>query len=688
MRATMFRAMRRWPLLASMLLAAVIAMCGLFAPAMPPTPASAQSTIDFTISVSGNTATVEADVLFANEEVDLTLFYRTAHDSDRSGRIYVCTNTDDDLETTLTSDANGDITYTVTDSAISETYGVTGCITVRSIVHWASSVPLITVTPDFSTMDLQLGLPSQTITVTGRINGGSTNSFRIQAGRGATITITSVANNPSYSGDSIYSFDIFQTAPGNTMTFTVTPNRTSDVGFSVWRHNIPFQNHRQTFTRSLPAGTPVPTPTVSTAYANEADLRVEGGPGQITATFEICCFRTYLLELRDIRSQAKLLQWSYVSEANTAQYIAPPAVFSNLDSGTEYGICLYTVERQSGSPGSRSAHSGEYLCYTATTNLPTPTPAIPTPTPVETAIPTITPTALPGATLPHLFGTPTPIGGVVRTATPVPTAGPTPLPTPTPWDEVLLYTSTAPAWEASPQVQQMANGEVEILVQWTGIAEADYYELLITDGHMAGRTDRSADAVLRQHRWSVKPSDEASRVRVRAVKEGSPYSALVSNVDHTTVVIPAGQTAYSPFSAERLISTNITELVPQVSPTQYGDGGISEYEGRHGGALHGFGFWLAEQLGTGAHWTTWAYAQGIWLMVCVTVMAVVIIAVGRVSEGAVGPWPFASGTFVFFAMWSGLGGEIAGLELADRFLPPVLIGFIGFIIIRGRGWIG
>ena len=97
---------------------------------------------------------------------------------------------------------------------------------------------------------------------------------------------------------------------------TLTPTKTSNVGFTVRRETAPFRGHALTVSRHIPAGTPAPTPTVWTEYANEVDLRVEGGPGQIVATFEMCCHRTYLLELRDIRTQAKLLQWSYVSTAN------------------------------------------------------------------------------------------------------------------------------------------------------------------------------------------------------------------------------------------------------------------------------------------------------------------------------------------------------------------------------------
>ena len=109
---------------------------------------------------------------------------------------------------------------------------------------------------------------------------------------------------------------------------------------------------------------------------------------------------------------------------------------------------------------------------------------------------------------------------------------------------------------------------------------------------------------------------------------------------------------------------------------------------RHGGQLDGFGFWLAEFLGTGAHWTSWAFAQALWLLACTVVMALVIAAVGKATGGAVGPWPFAAGAFFFFAMWAGLGGEMAGLEPPERFLPLLLLAFMGFILVRGRGWTG
>ena len=220
-----------------------------------------------------------------------------------------------------------------------------------------------------------------------------------------------------------------------------------------------------------------------------------------------------------------------------------------------------------------------------------------------------------------------------------------------------------------------------------GVAEADYYELLITDGRTAGRTEETNGAVERTHSWRAPASSDASRVRVRAVQKGAPYSATVSNVDNNRVVIPSGQSAYSPFSAEQLISTNITSMVPDLAPTKHGDGTVNAAL-RRGGELEGFGFWLAERLGTGAHWTSWAYAQGLWLLISAAVMAAVIFAVGKATGGAVGPWPFAGGAFFFFAMWSGLGGEMAGLELPERFLPLVLFGFMGFILVRGRGWIG
>ena len=93
-------------------------------------------------------------------------------------------------------------------------------------------------------------------------------------------------------------------------------------------------------------------------------------------------------------------------------------------------------------------------------------------------------------------------------------------------------------------------------------------------------------------------------------------------------------------------------------------------------------------MGTGAHWTSWAYAQALWLLICVAVMALVIVAVGKATGGAVGPWPFAGGAFFFFGLWSVMGGEIAGLDMATRFLPLVLVGFLGFILVRGRGWLG
>lgn len=643
----------------------------------PPAPASAQSAIDFTVEVSSTTVTATANTGVPRETVSLKLWYR-----DQRDRIIDCGASGADVEVELTTDAAGSVSYVSTDAAVTETYGATGCLTLRGIAHWASSLPLFSISPPFSDITLRVGLPTEPITVNYR--GGHGNRYAIQPAQGATITV----NGTDYAAGRTYTFsESRDPLDAGSVTLTLTPSRTSNVGFTIRRDTAPFKGHALTVSRQIPSGPPAPTPTIWPEYADEVDLRVEGGPGQIVATFEMCCHRTYLLELRDIRTQAKLLQWSYVSTANGQQYIAPPAIFGNLDDGTEYGVCLYILDRLAGSPGSRSAYSGHYLCRTGTTNFPTPTPPVPTATtPVELE-PTVTPTPLPGAAPANLFATPTPVGGVVRTPTPVPTAQPPPLPTPTPWGETLFYTHTAPAWETSPQVMQTADGRVEIRVQWTGVAEADHYELLITDGRTPGRTEETNGAVGRTHTWRTPASADASRVRVRAVKHGAPYSATVSNVDNNRVVIPSGQSAYSPFSTEQLISTNITSMVPNIAPTKYGDGS-PDMARRHGGQLDGFGFWLAEMLGTGAHWTSWAFAQALWLLVCTAVMAAVIAAVGKATGGAVGPWPFAAGAFFFFGMWSVMGGEIAGLEMPERFLPLLLVAFLGFSLVRGRGWIG
>ena len=642
-----------------------------------PEPVLAQSAIDFTVEVDSSTVTATANTRVPNETVSLKLWYR-----DESNRIITCGSSGPDVDVELTTDAEGVVSYTTTDTAITETHGATGCLTLRGIAHWASSEPLFSISPPFKDIALRLGIPSETITVNYRGNSG--NRYVLQAEQGATITV----NGTDYAANRSYTFsESGQELAAGSITLRLTPSKTSNVGFTIRRDTSPFNGHALTVSRHIPAATPAPTPTVWTEYADQVDLRVEGGPGQILATFEMCCFRTYLLELRDIRTQAKLLQWSYVSTAIGAQYISPPAIFGNLDAGTEYGICLYIVDRLSGDPGSRSEYSGHYLCRSVATDFPTPTAPVPTPTARLELAPTLTPTPLPAAAPASLFRTPTPVGGLVRTPTPVPTAKPPPLPTPTPWGETLFYTNTAPAWETSPQVMQAEEGRVEIRVQWTGVAEADRYELLITDGRTAGRTEETTGAVERSHSWKAAVSSDASRVRVRAVKRGAPYAATVSNVDNNRVVIPSGQTAYSPFSAEQLISTNITGMVPNVAPTKYGDGSGTVAR-RHGGQLDGLGFWIAEQLGTGAHWTSWAFAQALWLLVCLAIMAAVIAGVGKATGGAVGPWPFGAGAFFFFAMWSGLGGELAGLELPERFLPPVLVGFMGFILVRGRGWIG
>ena len=477
----------------------------------PPAPAHAQSGIDFTVEVASTTATVTANTGVPNELVSLKLWYRDERD-----RIIECGDSGADVDVELTTDAQGVATYVSTDPAVTETYGATGCLTLRGIEHWASSEPLFSISPPFSEIALRVGLPTQPITINYR--GDASNRYTLEAAQGATITVA----DSTYAAGRAYAFrESGEPLAAGSITMTLTPSKTSNVGFTVRRDAAPFRGHALTVSRHIPAGTPAPTPTVWPEYASEVDLRVEGGPGQIVATFEMCCHRTYLLELRDIRTQAKLLQWSYVSTANGQQYIAPPAVFGNLDAGTEYGICLYVVDRLTGSPGSRSAYSGNYLCSTATTNFPTPTPPVPTPTTRVELEATVTPTPLPAAVPANLFRTPTPVGGVVRTPTPAPTAQPPPLPTPTPWGETLFYTNTVPNWETAPQVAETADGKVEIRVQWTGVAEADYYELLITDGSTVGRTEETNGAVERTHSWRAPASSDASRVRVRAVQKGS-----------------------------------------------------------------------------------------------------------------------------------------------------------------------
>ena len=409
------------------------------------------------MEVASTTVTATADTGVPNEGVSLKLWYRDERD-----RIIECGDSGADVDVELTTDAEGAVSYVSTDPAITETYGATGCLTLRGVEHWASSEPLFSISPPFSELDLKVGLPTATITINYR--GDASNRYTVEPAQGATITV----ETETYAAGRAYAFrESRQPLAAGSITMTLTPTKTSNVGFTVRRETAPFRGHALTVSRHIPAGKPAPTPTVWPEFASEVDLRVEGGPGQIVATFEMCCHRTYLLELRDIRSQAKLLQWSYVSTANGQQYIAPPAVFGNLDAGTEYGICLYVMDRLEGSPGSRSSYSGHYLCGTATTNFPTPTPPIPTLTPRVELEATVTPTPLPAAAPANLFRTPTPVGGVARPPTPVPTAQPPRLPTPTPWGETLFYTNTVPAWETAPQVMERADGKVEIRVQWT-----------------------------------------------------------------------------------------------------------------------------------------------------------------------------------------------------------------------------
>ena len=68
----------------------------------PPSPAHAQSGIDFTVEVASTTATATANTRVPNERVSLKLWYRDERD-----RIIECGDSGADVEVELTTDAQG-----------------------------------------------------------------------------------------------------------------------------------------------------------------------------------------------------------------------------------------------------------------------------------------------------------------------------------------------------------------------------------------------------------------------------------------------------------------------------------------------------------------------------------------------------------------------------------------------------
>ena len=201
----------------------------------PPSPAHAQSGIDFTVAVASTTATATANTGVPNERVSLELWYR-----DQRDRIIECGDSGADVEVELTTDAEGTLSYVSTDPAITETYGATGCLTLRGVEHWASSEPLFSISPPFSEMTLRGGVahPTDHNQLSGR---------RVEPIHG-----------PSGAGSDYHSRGQYlRRRPGNTLsvrvgqplaagsiTMTLTPSKTSNVGFTVRRETTPFKRAR------------------------------------------------------------------------------------------------------------------------------------------------------------------------------------------------------------------------------------------------------------------------------------------------------------------------------------------------------------------------------------------------------------------------------------------------------------
>ena len=424
------------------------------------------------------------------------------------------------------------------------------------------------------------------------------------------------------------------------------------------------------YSRSLGYPTPGPSPTPALAYLTETAFDLEGGPNQVTAIYKGCCSRAYRLELRQPETQQVLEVRTTIIPPDDGSF-APPAVFAGLQSGRTYGVCLIVYGGDTESP-----HDGDALCLQTDTYLPTPEPIVPTGLP-PTARPTVsTPTPLPRGRPGDLFGmpTPTPTLGIPPTAT-------IPIPTPTPWTETLLYADVSPQWESQGLVNRLGEAQVRITVQWSPVQSADYYECFITDGDGASRIEITDGYTLRQHTWVADVSARPSKIRVRAAQVADQFGAKISTAYGNRVVIPAGQTGYSPFSQELLVSTSVGSIVPPPSEDAF------EPPSGDGGALRDLSIIVLDLAGA-PHSQARVMSLTLWLLACLALMVSAMGAAGKVAGGVIGPWPFAAGSLVFFAAWSGLGGEVAGLQNPERFLPLVFLGFVGFVALRGRGWFG
>ena len=161
------------------------------------------------------------------------------------------------------------------------------------------------------------------------------------------------------------------------------------------------QNQEAVMEKILGYPSPDPSPTASTDYADEVKLHVTGGLAQVTAVYRGTRNREYRLELRDPGTQAALSSRTSVVSGSGYTYVAP-VVFSGLQAGRLYGVCLTVYGGDS-----LSTYNDEWLCYTATTALATPGPIRPTSVPPTAVSANPTATPLPVAAPGNLFGVPT-----------------------------------------------------------------------------------------------------------------------------------------------------------------------------------------------------------------------------------------------------------------------------------------
>ena len=527
----------------------------------------------------------------------------------------------------------------------------------NSLVNTTLTTIAATISPAIDTLGLNVS-SAYTLTLGGALGA----VYTVQPLAGTTMTY----GGTQYTAASPLTYTMQSQSDDLSISLLVTDY--TGAGIKV----INAQNAEQVLATTLGYPTPEPSPTVSTAYANEAKLHVIGGPNQVVAVYRGRGNREYRLELRDLGTQAVLSSRTSVISGSSHTYVAP-VVFSGLQAGRVYGVCLTVYGGDS-----PSTHNDKWLCYTATTGLATPEPLPPTPVPPTAVSANPTATPLPLAAPGNLFGMPT-----VTPEPPPPPTSTAPAPTPTPWAETLLYTDIKPVWETQGLVELTGDGEARITVQWSPVSEVNYYELFIVDGDRPARMESTTNITLRQHSWLAPVSSQATRVRVRAAQQGGYYAAKVSTAYGNRVVIPAGQAAYSAFSEELLVSTSVGGVITRLDPATLEPPPTDQ----GGGALRDVSMAMLSLVGAPPTQVQ-IVALTLWLVVSLGVMALAMGGVGKATGGIIGPWPFAAGALMFFLAWTGLGGVLAGVSGPERFLPPALLGFLGFIAIRGRGWLG